>query len=380
MSRPIRITIIAVIAVILLGMSFGAGCAVANKTSSNPSYGPETIDQAWNIIFQDYVDKSKLDAKTLSSAAIKGIVQALDDPYTSYLEPETYRLSMSTFQGKFEGIGAQVGIKDKQPLIIAPIEDSPAAKAGIKAGDIILEIDGKSTEGMSLPQIVLTIRGAQGTTVNLLVKHQNETEPVKISVVRAEIKSTSVRLRMVGDTAYLRINEFSERTNSELIPLLKDLTQKGATGIVLDLRSNPGGLLQSVIEVTSHFIREGIVVSVVDNQGRQSVSYVEATDVTTDLPMVVLVDGFSASGSEVLSGALRDHERAKVAGTKTFGKGSVNIVRQLKDGGGLVVTTARWLTPNGTLIEGKGLMPDYELTLTGEDAVQWAIAFLKKGQ
>lgn len=380
MRKKIKITVLAVIAVVLLSISFGTGYALAGRSPASQVYGPETIDQVWNIIFRDYVDKSKLDAKALNTAAIKGIVQALNDPYTAYLEPETYRLSISTFEGKFDGIGAQVGMKDKQPMIIAPIEGSPAEEAGIKAGDIILEIDGKSTDGLSLTEVVLSIRGPKGTTVNLLLLHQNETEPVRISVVRAEIQSASVRQQMRGDIAYIRISEFTDRTDGELTTVLENLPGKGATGIVLDLRSNPGGLLQSVIDVTSHFIKEGIAVTVVDNEGGKTASYVKTGGIVTDLPMVVLVDGYSASGSEVLSGALRDYGRAKIAGTKTFGKGSVNIVRHLKDGGGLIVTTARWLTPNGTLIEGKGLIPDYELTLTGDEGVLWAIDLLKRGQ
>ena len=158
------------------------------------------------------------------------------------------------------------------------------------------------------------------------------------------------------------------------------ITEETATGIILDLRSNPGGLLQAVVDIASYFLKEGVVVNVVDNQGKHTATMVKHNGITTDLPLVVLVDSYSASGSEVLAGALQDYGRAVIAGTTTYGKGSVNILRQLKDGSGLYITTARWLTPQGRLIEGEGISPDYELELEGEDAIQWAIAYLKAGK
>jgi carboxyl-terminal processing protease len=303
------------------------------------------------------------------------MVEALDDPYTSYLDTTAYQLSLRNLEGKFEGIGAYVAAKDEQITIIAPIADSPAEKAGIRKDDVILEIDGKSTSGMSLAEAVLSIQGPKGTPVTLRILHQGETEPEAIEVVRAEIEVPSVSFEMKGDIAYIDIASFSERTAQELAPVLKDITQQ-ATGIILDLRSNPGGLLETVIDVAGFFLKEGVVVDVVDNQGKHTISSVKPSQITTDLPLVVLVDGYSASGSEVLVGALQDYGRATIAGAKTYGKGSVNILRQLKDGSGLYITTARWLTPSGRLIEGKGLVPDYELK-EGEDAIQWAIDFLK---
>jgi len=182
---------------------------------------------------------------------------------------------------------------------------------------------------------------------------------------------------MKDGIAYLHITHFSELTAEQIIPALEGIVEEGAAAIVLDLRSNPGGMLLAVIDVASHFLTEGVVVTVVDNQGNYIDSSVEPKDITVDLPMVVLVDEYSASGSEVLSGAFQDHGRAAVAGTVTFGKGSVNILRQLSDGSGLYVTTARWLTPHGRMIEGEGITPDYELDLEGDDAVQWAIDYLK---
>jgi carboxyl-terminal processing protease len=209
------------------------------------------------------------------------------------------------------------------------------------------------------------------------IQHQGETTPVELEIVRAEIDLPSVSFEMRGDIAYIRIYNFSDRTDSELSPVLERLKQEGATGIVLDLRTNPGGLLEAVVDVASHFLNEGVVVYVVDNEGKETSYPVQRSSVTTGLPLVVLTDNFSASGSEVLAGAIQDHRRGIVAGTKTYGKGSVNTLNKLQDGSGIYITTARWLTPNRQLIEGKGIEPDYELKLEGDDAIQWAIDYLK---
>jgi len=262
-------------------------------------------------------------------------------------------------------------------MIIAPIPDSPAAKAGIKAGDIVLAIDGTSTSEMSLEEAVIHIRGPEGTSVKLLILHQGETEPEEIEIVRAEIKVASVYLEMREDIAYIYITNFSERTNEELTTALESLSQQAANGIILDLRSNPGGLLEAVIDVASRFLKEGVVLYVVDNQGNKSSFSVKPGGVTTELPMVVLTDNYTASASEVLAGALQDHARAIIAGARTYGKGSVNTLYKLQDGSGLYLTTARWLTPDGRLIEGKGIEPDYPLELEGEDTILWAINYLK---
>ncbi len=380
MFKKIKIIVMALSLVVILALSFGAGCALGARTPANSDSGLEVVEQAWNIIFQDYVDKERLDADALSRGAIEGMLEALDDPYTSYLEPEIYKLSMSSLAGKFEGIGAHVSMKDEQLVIIAPIDGSPADGAGIRPGDVILEIDGTSASGISLVEAVSRIRGPKGTPVVLLVLHQDETVPEVIEIIRAEIELLSVHSEMMEDLAYISISHFSGRTNEELSTTLQSIIEKAATGIILDLRSNPGGELGAVVDVASRFLKEGVVLNVVDNQGEQAAMSVRPDGITTDLPLVILVDSFSASGSEVLSGALQDYGRATIAGTRTFGKGSVNIVRQLKDGSGLYVTTARWLTPNGRLIEGEGLYPDIELELEGDDAIQWAKDYLKSNK
>ena len=377
MSKTTKIMVVTLLLVVSLTLSFGVGCALGVKTSPNTGQGLDTVQEVWDIIFQDYVDQDRLDASALSQGAIKGMVEALADPYTAYLKPETYQMSLSSLEGKFEGIGAWVEAKDKQIIIMSPMPDSPAKKAGIRAGDVILEVDGMSTVEMSLEEAVLHILGPKGTSVRLLILHQGETKPEEIEIVRAEIEVTSVDFKMRGDIAYININHFTERTDGELSQVLESLTQEGATGIILDLRRNPGGLVEAVVDVASHFLKEGIVLFVLDNQGKQTSLSVKRGGITTDLPLVVLTDNYSASGSEVLAGALQDYTRATIAGTRTYGKGSVNTLRQLSDGSGLYITTARWLTPNGRLIEGEGIEPDYELELEGDEAIQWAIDYLK---
>ncbi len=377
MPKTIKIILIPLLLVVSLTLSFGAGCNIIDSIPPSSEPGLDSIAEVWDVIVNDYVDKDGLDSSTLSEAAIKGMLEALDDPYSTYLDAETYQQWLTSLEGKFEGIGAYVAVEDEQIVIIAPIADSPAARAGIEAGDKILEINGMTTSGMSLAEAVLYIRGPKGTSVRLLILHQSETEPEEIEIVRAEIEVPSVYFEMKGDIAYINITYFSERTDEELSLVLESITEEAAAGIILDLRSNPGGLLQTVVDVASHFLTEGIVVDVVDNQGKHTTSAVKSKEITTDLPLVVLVDSYSASGSEVLAGALQDYARATIAGTTTYGKGSVNILHRLKDGSGLYITIARWLTPNGRPIEGEGIDPDYELELEREDTIEWAIDHLK---
>ena len=374
MLKTIKIGIISFFVIASLAIVFSAGCIIGNDNISSEDLGLGVVEQVWELIWNNYVDTDRLDASTLSQGATRGLVEALDDPYSAYLNPESFELSMGGIEGKFEGIGAYVGMRDDKITIIAPITGSPAEEAGIKAGDIVLEVNGEPVDDMTLNEVVLLIRGPKGTTVEILVQHMDETEPVKLDIVRDEITLSSVYYELMDDIAYIHISNFSERTNEELTPVINEINDDSAKGIILDLRSNPGGLLESVVDVTSRFVEDGYVLFSEDNKGDRQSYAVRDSGEKTDLPMAILTDNFTASASEVLSGALQDYERAVVIGTVTYGKGSVNTLFTLMDGSGVYITTHRWLTPNGRLIEGKGITPDFEYS--DEDIIQWAIDYL----
>jgi len=378
MSKEVKIGLVSMLMGLGLGLSFGLGYLLGgDMQTQDPSF--TSVEQAWNIILNDYVDKDEIDTGMLSQAAIEGMIAVLDNPYTAYLDAEAYQLDISESEGEYTGIGASVGIQDGQLTVVAVFDGSPAAVAGIKTGDVILEIDSVSTSGMDLYDAVLKVRGDLGTSVSLLILRQGDTEPVEIIVIREQIEVPSVDFEMRADIAYISIEHFTERTNQELTPVLEAIAAEGADGIVLDLRGNPGGLLDSVVLVTSRFLTQGEVLSVRDSHGNVEVYVVTPQELTTDLAMVVLVDEYSASGSEVVAGALKDHERAIIAGAATYGKGSANTLKELADGSGLYITIARWLTPDGHLIEGIGVIPDVELELADDDAIQWAIDYLHSG-
>ena len=310
-------------------------------------------------------------------------MDALGDPYSAFYNAEQYKIATQDLKGFFEGIGAEVGIRNGLVTILAPMPDTPAERAGILPGDIILEIEDESAEGISLMEAVNRIRGKKGTVVKLLILHRNDTDPVVINVERGVITLISVRINM-GDNGigHLRIFNFAETTNKDLLNALKRFEDSGGTGIVLDLRNNPGGLLTSVVDVTSQFLEDGLVLYQIDAQGHRTPWKVKSGGKAKEIPFVVLVNEFSASASEVFTGAMMDHERATVLGGTTFGKGSVSNLWVLQDGSGVNFTIAHWFTPNGTLIEGEGLSPDVQLDKVedgSEDVhLNRAIEFLRK--
>jgi carboxyl-terminal processing protease len=354
---------------VLIVLSFGAGFAYSQLLYTTPELPDEfnALRDIWNILSDDYVNNEALDPEELSKGAIEGMLEALGDPYTSYIE--NYDLAVSGLQGSFEGIGAVISVKNSELTVVSPIAGGPAERQGVRSGDKILKVDGEPTSNMSLIQAVLKIRGEKGSTVTLLILHQDENTPVEVEIIREEIEIDSVYLDMLPDNiAHLQITYFAEKTPGEFTTALNNALQSGALGIILDLRGNSGGYLYVVADVASEFLDGGIVLYEADNAGDIIEEWTASTGgLVTDMPLVVLVDGGSASGSEVLAGALQDRGRATLIGTKTYGKGSVNVLHQLSDNSAIYVTTARWLTPDRHLIEGKGITPDIEVEITEED-------------
>lgn len=333
--------------------------------------GGEELEEAYEVFAYAYTrpGNESLDVYDLNIAAVKGMVGALADPYTSYLSRDDLRLDQSDLAGSFHGIGAYVGTNSEgYPIIISPMENSPAEAAGILAGDIILEIDGVEANTISLQESILRIRGPEGTPVELLIKHLLKHEPELVVIVRGNIPIDSVYSETLDDDIYrVRINLFTRRTPSEVESILEEAIEQGARGVILDVRQNPGGLLRETVQVADIFLDEGLVLIEMERDGTRTDWNATSGGVALDIPLAVLVDAHSASGAEVLAGALQDRGRAQLIGLPTFGKGSVTRLNPLSDGSGLYVTFARWFTPDGDVIEGFGIEPDILVSFTEAD-------------
>ena len=320
------------------------------------------VDEVIQRLQDTFIGAEGLTDEQLRKAAIEGIIDSLDDPYTSYLSPEQYERFVGSLEGgdsEFEGIGAEVTARGGQIMILWPLPGSPARLAGVQAGDVILEVDGLSVEGMSLFDVVTLIRGPKGTEVVLRLRRAGSIRHVDVPVVRDTIVITTTSARIHdGDIGYIRLDRYDKAVLEQLPEAIAELREEGARGLILDLRGNTGGLVETAIAVVSEFVEEGLVFRSRNADGTEEEFEVTGEGTAYDLPLVVLVDGFSASASEITAGALQDHGRATVVGSRTFGKGSVNLLSELDSGSGLYVTTARWLTPDGWLIEGVGLEPD----------------------
>lgn len=324
--------------------------------------------EAWEKVEQKYIDEDKLDKQKMYYGAIKGMVAALGDPYTFFLTPEENKQSKDDLGGKFEGIGAQLGLKDGRIVVIAPLKNSPSLEAGVRAGDIIAKVDGASTADWTLAQTVSKIRGVGGTKVALTLERDAKERTVEI--VRRQIQVDSVELTYENQNgkkiAYLKLSQFGDTTNDEWDLAIESIQNqwenKQISGMVLDVRDNPGGYLESAVYIASEFLERGNRVVKQESTNYSDRIYdVDRAGRLQDIPLVVMINGGSASASEILSGALRDHKRGTLVGEKSFGKGSVQEPLDLKGGAGLHVTIAKWILPNGEWINGKGIEPSIKV-------------------
>lgn len=315
--------------------------------------------EAWGLVDREFYDRSSVNPQTMTYGALKGMLESLGDPHTAFSTPREKQMHDTSLRGSFDGIGIQIDLREGKLQVIAPIEGSPAERAGLRAGDIVGQVDGRDVKELKLDDIISLIRGPRGTTVTLTVLRTGEPEPLTIPIERAEIKVESVRARMLdGELGYLRITSFNANSGPETTAALKKLLEQQPRGVVLDLRSNPGGFLNSAVDVASQFMSDGIVLYQQAASGERQEYRAKAGGQATRLPVVVLIDRGSASASEIVAAALRDNGRAVLVGEKSYGKGSVQTLHTLSDASGLRVTTATWLTPAGQPLERQGLEPD----------------------
>lgn len=316
----------------------------------------KVFTEVLTLVRNNYVESAE--SKDLIYGAIRGMLTTLD-PHSSFMPPEVYKEMQIETQGSFGGLGIEITVRDRHLTVVAPIEGTPADRAGIQAGDRIVQIDGEPTKDMTLVDAVRKLRGPKGTQVTVTILRDGQ-QPFEVSIVRDIIEVVSVRASDLGEgIGYIRVNSFQERTHRDLEGALDELVEKGMRGLILDLRNNPGGLLSQAVQVADHFLDKGKLIVYTEGRAKnQNLRFVDEHDNSQSFPMVVVVNKGSASASEIVAGALQDHQRAVLLGTQTFGKGTVQTVIPLDDGSGLRLTTARYFTPSQRAIEGTGVTPD----------------------
>ena len=325
--------------------------------------------QVWDKLESDYYDKSKLNKEEMVLGAIKGMVSSLGDPYTAFLPPEEQKRTQEDLSGEFEGVGIEIGFRGARLTVIAPLPGSPAEKAGVRAGDYVVGIQDKDkkldagTGGMSLIDAVEAIRGKAGSKVTLIISREGTDKPLELAIARAKIEVPSVVLTFKGekeDVAYLQLKRFGGNTDPEWVEAVEQIKNRNPRALILDLRNNPGGYLTGATDVASDFLTSGTVVIQEGVRGKKELK-ANGIPRLPSIKMVVLVNAGSASASEIVAGALKDNNRAKIVGQKTFGKGTIQEARPINGNSGLHITVAKWLTPNGTWVHEKGLEPDIEV-------------------
>ena len=368
---PLWLVIVLMVGTLLIGT--GAGYASGAATDSgNCTESQEICTQfsnfwvVWNLAEERFVDPEEIEPDEMIAGAINGMLDTLGDQgHTRYLTPEQSKRAAEELQGSFEGIGAYFEVQGGYPIIVAPIEGSPAEAAGIRSGDVILRIDGEPTEGLSSDDVASRIRGPKGTKVTLHVRHVGEEATEELTITRAAVTVPAVTWRMLpGKVAHVRLSQFAENADKELRKALDEARAQGARALIMDVRDNPGGLLTQAVAVTGMFVPKGEVVLVrKERDGTQEEYRSEASQPLTDLPMVVLVNNGSASSAEILAGALQDHDRATVIGVPTAGTGTVLYPFELDDGSLVYLGTAQFQTPKGRNLRHEGVIPDIELAL-----------------
>lgn len=328
--------------------------------------------QTWNLLSLKYIDNKSINPQKLYYGAIAGMVAALGDPYTVFLPPEAQKSTKEQLGGAFDGVGIMLGYdKDKRLVVIAPLKDTPAEKAGVKAGDLIVQIDSKDTSKLSLPEAVSLIRGQKGTSVKLALFRENESKPRDVTLVRDTIVVKTViyiakTTKSGKNIAYLRVSGFGEKTDNEWDLAVKEAMLSNPQGVIVDVRNNPGGFLDAAVYLASEFLNGGKVVLQEDGQGVKQDLLVMRQGQMLDTPLIVLINKGSASASEILAGAMQDRKRGTLIGDQSFGKGTIQSAEDLPESTGIHITTAKWLTPNGRWIHNIGLTPDIKVEIPAD--------------
>ena len=357
----------------LIGLAFGAGYGTAylvQQRSTSHNVKLDTFWDVWKLVEKDFIG-------TLPSpqarvyGAIRGSLTSLNDPYTVFVEPDSHQREKDDLRGSFGGIGVTMRRNAQGDLVLTPLPDSPALKAGVEDGDVLVSVDTRPiTPTMSFDDIAALVRGQVGTTVKITVRHAGQSDLISFTITRQVIETPSVNWRLLDDSpqiGYLAVERFTERTGDEVQRALEDLKQKGSRQIILDLRDNGGGLLTSAVDVASQFIGDGVVLYEKQKGKDEQMFRVKPGGLATDVPIVALVNRATASASEIVAGALRDRGRAVLIGEQTYGKGSVQHIYDLNDGSSLHVTAAEWFTPNHHQLTGNGLQPDIATPRSNDD-------------
>lgn len=341
-----------------------------NKEIGQPAVDFSLFWDTWRVIETKYVERRNLDYQKMVYGAINGLLKSLDDPYSVFMEPQESKRFLDDISGSFSGIGAEIGIRKDILTIISPLENSPAQKAGLRAGDKILKINETLTMDLTLDEAVEMIRGEKGTEVKLLISRNEWNEAKEIKIIRDEIRVPIFKWEVKeGNIAYVEFYHFTENSDAEFRQIAKQIVAAKVNGLVLDLRNNPGGYLESAVDIASWFVpkNEPVVIENFGNGDSDNVYRSRGYEKLADIKTVILINEGSASASEILAGALRDHKGIQIVGQKSYGKGSVQQLEKLKGGANVKLTVAKWLTPNGTCIEKEGIVPDIEVKISEED-------------